>query len=162
MRRASVILVFVICLGFCGDTSPVGPKTVEFVRSDPAYRQYFAFHAHQTATGEVSGYIVSRSTPDYSAPFVIEGSVNCLRVVGRRATIGGELHQYYQEDMPEVSQYRGWLLYVEDNRDRPGLLDRISKYIWGFNAPTTYCPDPDGNSADVDRDDGDVIVSSNQ
>src|SRR5688500_12266124 len=90
MKRLSAGLFLLIGLGCCGDTSPAGPRTVEFVRPGGASSEFFAFRAHQSASGEISGYIVSRSAPDYSAPFVVEGRVDCVRVVGHRASIGGE------------------------------------------------------------------------
>jgi hypothetical protein len=162
MKRLSAALFLVIGLGCCGDTSPAGPKTVEFVLPQGVSSYHFGFRAHQSATGEISGYIVSRSAPDYPSPFVIEGRVTCLRVVGRRASIGGELQRYSQENMPDAARYRGWLLYVEDGRSDNRVSDRISKYIWVFDAPTSDCPDPGENSADYYRGDGDVVVSVNE
>jgi hypothetical protein len=159
MRRASAGLLLLIGLGCSGDTSPAGPKTVEFVRPAGASGQLFAFRAHQSASGQVSGYIVSRSAPDYAAPFEVEGRVTCLRVVGNRASIGGELQRTTSEILPEAPRYHGWLFYVEDNQGRPGIPDRVGEHIFVFDAPPSYCPSPAADSATVERGDGDVVIS---
>lgn len=162
MKRLSAGLFLLIGLGCCGDTSPAGPRTVEFVRPRGESSELFAFSAHQSASGEISGYIVSRSGPGYSAPYVVEGRVTCMRVIGHRASIGGELRRLLAEDISEASEERGWVFYVEDNRDRPGSPDRISKHIYVSNEPVTNCPTPGADSATEDVTDGDVVVSTDE
>lgn len=162
MKRLSAALFLLVGLGCCGDTSPAGPRTVEFVRPEGASSYLFAFRAHQSASGETTGYIVSRSTPDYPTPFVVEGRVSCVRVVGHRASIGGELQRLLAEDISDASQERGWVFYVEDNRDRPGIPDRMSKYIYVSEDPVTTCPIPSPDSATEAVSDGDVVVSSTE
>ena len=162
MNRASAGLLVLIALGFCGESSPAGPRTVEFVRPAGASGEFFAFRAHQSASGEISGYIVSRSTPDYRAPFAIEGTVTCMRVVGSRASIGGEVQHNASEIIPAAAQYRGWVFYVEDNEGHPDVPDRVSEYIWVYDAPPSSCPSPSGGSATVHRGDGDVVISTDE
>jgi hypothetical protein len=159
MKRLSAALFLVIGLGCCGDTSPAGPRTVEFVRPEGASSYLFGFRAHQSASGEITGYIVSRSGPDYSAPYIVEGRVTCIRVVGHRAAIGGELQQLLAEDISEASEERGWVFYVEDNRDHPGTPDRMSKHIYVSKDPITNCPTPAADSATEAVSGGDVLVS---
>lgn len=159
MKRLSAALFLLIGLGCCGDTSPAGPKTVEFVPPQGASSHLFGYRAHQSAAGEITGHIVSKSAPDYSSPFAIEGRVTCLRVVGNRASIGGVVLRHSNEDIPDAPQYDGWFYYVEDNRGR-GLPDRTSKYIWVSDAPTRECPTPDAESVTVEVTYGDVVVSN--
>ena len=162
MNRLSAGLLVLIAIGFCGESSPAGPRTVELRDATVYANQSFGFRAHQSATGEITGYIVSNSSPDYSAPFVIEGRVRCLRVLGNRASIGGELQRYFQEDISEASQYHGWVFFVEDNSAHPGTPDRISKYIYVSNTPVTDCPIPGPDSATEDVRDADVVVSTEE
>ena len=162
MNRISAALLLLIALGSCGESSPAGPRTVELRGAKAQPNQAFGFRAHQSSSGEINGYIVSTSSPDYSSPFVIEGRVTCLRVLGNRASIGGELQRYFQEDISEASQYHGWVFYVEDNRDHPGLWDRISKYIYVSPKPPADCPIPGPDSATEDIRDADVFVSTEE
>lgn len=162
MNRVSAGLLALIALGFCGESSPAGPRTVELRGAKVQPNQAFGFRAHQSASGEITGYIVSNSSPEYSSPFVIEGRVTCLRVFGNRASIGGELQRYFQEDISEASQYHGWVFYVEDNRAHPGTPDRISKYIYVSTAPPTDCPIPGPDSATEDVRDADVVISTEE
>ena len=162
MNKASGALLLLIAIGLCGESSPAGPRTVELRGAKAQPNQAFGFRAHQSANGEITGYIVSNSSPDYSAPFVIEGRVTCLRVVGNKAAIGGDLQRYFQEDISEASQYHGWVFFVEDNRTHPGLWDRISKYIYVSPAPPTDCPIPGPDSATEDVRDADVVVSTEE
>ncbi len=160
MNRTSAGLLLLIALGCCGESSPAGPRTVEFVRPGGNSSRFFGFSAHQSASGAITGYILSRSGPGYSSPYEIEGRVTCVRVVGHRASIGGELLRFSAEDISSAADYRGWVFYAEDNRGRPGTPDRISKHIFVSNAPTTDCPTPETDSATEDVSDGDVVVSS--
>lgn len=161
MNRALAIpLLLLIGLGCCDGPTLAGPKTVELRGRIDQTSGFFGFSAHQSATGEITGHITSRSRPDYSSPFDIVGRVTCIRVVGRRASIGGDVLRQSSESIPDVSQYHGWVYYVEDNHGRPGIPDKGSKYIWVFDAPTTECPTPDVDSATVDVTDGDVVVSN--
>lgn len=163
MHRALAIpLLLLMGLGCCDGPELAGPRTVELRGRIDQTSGFFTFSAHQSATGEITGRIVSRSAPDYSSPFLIEGRVTCLRVVGNRASIGGVVERHSNEDIPDAPQYRGWVYYVEDNHGRPGVRDRGSEYIWVFDAPTTECPTPDADSATVDVTDGDVVVSSEE
>jgi hypothetical protein len=149
-------------LGCCDGPDLAGPRTVELRGRTDQTSGIFSFSAHQSATGEISGHIISRSRPDYSSPFVIEGRVTCLRVVGNRASIGGEVDRNSSESIPDAPQYHGWVYFVEDNRGRPGVADRGRKYIYISIAPTKDCPTPLADSATVDVTDGDVIVSSEE
>jgi hypothetical protein len=162
MHRALAIpLVLLMGLGCCDGPTLSGPRTVELRRASYQTSAFFSFRAHQSATGEITGRILSRSAPDYVSPFLIDGRVTCVRVVGNRASIGGEVLRHSNEDIPDAPQYHGWIFYVEDSRGRPGVPDRISKHIWVYDAPTTDCPTPDADSATVDFTDGDVVVSNN-
>jgi hypothetical protein len=159
MRRAVAIpLLLVLGLGCCDGPTLAGPKTVELRGANVRTSSYFGFHARQSASGEITGQIISMSAPDYTSPFLIEGRVTCIRLSGRRASIGGEVTRHSNEEIPDAPQYHGWIFYVEDNRDRPGVRDKISKHIWVYDAPTTDCPMPAADSATVDVTDGDVVV----
>ena len=161
MHRALAIpLLLVMGLGCCDGPTLAGPKTVELRGARDQTSAFFSYTAHQSATGEITGRIDSRSAPDYASPFVIEGRVTCIRVVGHRASIGGEVVRHSNEDIPDAPQYHGWIYYVEDNHGRPGIRDKGSKYIWVFDAPTTECPNPQADSATVDVTDGDVVVGN--
>jgi hypothetical protein len=161
MKRALAIpLLLVMGLGCCDGPTLAGPKTVELRGRIDQTSGFFSFSAHQSATGAITGHITSRSTPGYSSPFDIVGQVTCIRVVGHRASIGGVVLRQSSESIPDVSQYHGWVYYVEDNHGRPGIRDKGSKYIWVFDAPTTECPMPDADSATVDVTDGDVVVAN--
>src|SRR5438309_10066150 len=150
-------LLLLIALGSC--SAPVGPRAVEFRAAKGHDSESFTFDAHQTATGEVSGRIVSRSLPGNPSPYAIEGRVTCVRVVGNRASIGGNLQLFFFEDWPDPDQYHGWYFYVEDNRDNPGVPDRIGTHIYITTDPTTKCPTPPVGSATEDVTDGNVVVS---
>jgi hypothetical protein len=161
MRRALAIpLLLVLGLGCCDGPTLAGPKTVELRGRIDQTSGFFSFSAHQSATGEITGHITSRSRSDVSSPFDIVGQVTCIRVVGHRASIGGVVLRQSSESIPDVSQYHGWVYYVEDNRGRPGIHDKGSKYIWVVDAPTTRCPIPDADSATVEVTDGDVVVAN--
>jgi hypothetical protein len=163
MKKALAIpLLLVLGLGCCDGPTLAGPKTVELRGASLQTSGFFRFSAHQSAAGEITGRIVSMSAPDYSSPFVIEGRVTCIRVVGHRASIGGEVLRHSNEDIPDAPQYRGWIFYVEDNRGRHGIRDRMSKHIWVYDGPTTHCPEPEADSATVDVTDGDVVVSTSE
>ena len=162
MNRASAGLFLLIALECCGETSPAGPRTVELRGARDQTGEFFAFSAHQSESGEITGHIVSRSQPGYPSPYVIEGRVTCVRVVGHRASIGGELERFSFEDWSDPGQYHGWVFYAEDNRDHPGTPDRISRYIYVSNAPTTNCPIPGADSVTEDVSDGDVVVSTDE
>ena len=161
MRRALAIpLLLAFGLGCCDGPTLAGPRTVELRGANLHSSSYFSFHARQSTNGQITGRIVSMSAPNYTSPFLIEGRVTCIRVVGHRASIGGEVTRHSNEEMPDAPQYHGWIFYVEDNRSRPGVRDKISKHIWVYDAPTTDCPNPDGSSATVDVTDGDVVVAN--
>ena len=140
MNRLSAGLLVLIAIGFCGESSPAGPRTIELRDAAVYANQSFGFRAHQSATGEITGYIVSNSSPDYSAPFVIEGRVSCLRVLGNRATMGGVLERLGGDEFPSPRLYRGWYLYVEDNVGR-GVPDRVG-HQWLSEDPVTTCRTP--------------------
>ena len=162
MRRALAIpILLVLGLGCCDGPTLAGPKTVEFVLPQGVSSYFFSIRAHQSVTGEISGHIVSRSAPDYSSPFEIEGSVTCLRVMGNRASIGGVVLRHSNEVLPDAPQYHGWFYYVEDNSGRR-VPDRHSEYIWVTDTPTQDCPSPDSGSATVDFTVGDVVISTNK
>jgi hypothetical protein len=163
VRRALAIpLLLLAGLGCCDGPTLAGPKTVEFVRPQGASSYLFDFRAHQSASGQISGYIVSRNTPDYPAPFEVVGRVTCLRVVGNRASIGGEVQHNASEIIPEAARYRGWLFYVEDSQGQAGESDKVSEHIWVYEAPLSTCPTPDRDSATMHRNDGDVVISVNR
>lgn len=162
MKRTAAGLVLLIAFACCSGALRATPKTVQYVRPGGGSSELFAFNAHQSATGEVTGSIVSRSTAGYATPYVVEGRVICVRVVGNRASIGGELVRLTAEDISGAPSYRGWVFYAEDNRDRPGMHDRISEHIYVSDAPVTDCPIPGPDSATEDVFDGDVIVSTDE
>ena len=160
MRRALAIpLVLLMGLGCCDGPTLAGPRTVELRGASLQTRAFFGFRANQSADGEITGRIGSISAPDYPSPFVLEGRVTCIRVVGHRASIGGEVTRHSNEGIPDAPQYHGWIFYVEDNRGRAGLRDKIGEHIWVYDTPVTECPIPDANSATVDVTDGDVVIA---
>ena len=153
------LAVFVIGLACCHGSEPAVPRTVQFVRAAGQSGEYFGFNAHQSESGEVTGSVVSRSVPDSPSPWAVEGRVTCLRVVGNRASIGGDLQRFFYEDWSDPAQYHGWYMFVEDNRDQTGVPDRISENIYISNEPMKTCPNPTAGSANEDVTDGDVVVT---
>ncbi|MEK6226722.1 MAG: hypothetical protein AABM40_10590 [Chloroflexota bacterium] len=159
MKRALPGLLLALTMGFCSDTAAVGPLAVEFRGASAGSREFFGFSAHRSATGDVTGHYFSRSTPGYPSPYVIEGQVTCVRVVGNRASLGGEVTRFFFEDWSDAAEKRGWYTFVQDNHGHPGVPDRISEHTYLTNEPTTNCPDPAVEPLTVDMTDGDVVIS---
>lgn len=127
MNRALAIpLLLLIGLGCCDGPTLAGPKTVELRGRIDQTSGFFGFSAHQSATGEITGHITSRSRPDYSSPFDIVGRVTCIRVVGRRASIGGDVLRQSSESIPDVSQYDGWSTTSRTIMGVPGYRTRAA------------------------------------
>ena len=112
MKRALPGLLLALTAGFCGDTAAVGPRTAEFRGASAGSAEFFGFSAHESPTGDVTGYYFSRSTPGYPSPYVIEGRVTCLRVVGNRASLGGEVARFFFEDWSDAAEKHGWYTFV--------------------------------------------------
>src|SRR5437667_7601488 len=120
-------LLLALTAGFCGDTAAVRPRTVEFRGASAGSAEFFGFSAHQSPTGDVTGYYFSRSTPGYPSPYVIEGRVTCLRVVGNRASLGGEVTRFFFEDCPAAAEKQGWYSSVKANVEPPAVRTRRAK-----------------------------------
>src|SRR5207247_8991351 len=127
VKRALPGLLLALTAGFCGDTAAVRPRTVEFRGASAGSAEFFGFSAHQSPTGDVTGYYFSRSTPGYPSPYVIEGRVACLRVVGDRASLGGEGTRFFFEDCSDAAEKHGWYTFVQDNGEHHGVPDRMSQ-----------------------------------
>jgi len=162
VKRALPGLLLALTAGFCGDTAAVGPRTVEFRGASAGSAEFFGFSAHQSPTGDVTGYYFSRSTPGYPSPYVIEGRVTCLRVVGNRASLGGEVTRFFFEDWSDAAEKHGWYTFVQDNGEHPGVPDRISQHTYLTDLPTRTCPDPATESLTEDVTDGDVVISTDE
>jgi hypothetical protein len=159
VKKALSGLFLMLTAAFCGNSGRIVPTTVEFRGASAGSAEYFGFTARQKANGEVSGHYVSRSTPGYPSPYVIEGRVSCLLVVGNRATLGGEVTRFFFEDWSDAEEMHGWYTFVQDNRDHPGVPDRISEHTYLTNEPTTWCPNPTAEPLTQAVTDGDVVIS---
>jgi hypothetical protein len=162
LKKALSGLLLLMTAAFCSGSARVVPTTVEFRGASAGSAEYFGFSAHQAATGDVSGHYVSRSTPGYPSPYVIEGRVTCLRVVGNRASLGGEVTRFFFEDWSDAEEKHGWYTFVQDNHDHPGVPDRISEHTYLSNEPMTSCPDPTAEPLTQDVTDGDVVISTDE
>jgi hypothetical protein len=69
----------------------------------------------------------------------IRGVVTCLRVVGNRAAIGGEITQA-RGDNPFLEVGDGVLIYVADNGEPGTANDGLE--LFSQAAPPTVCPPP--------------------
>jgi hypothetical protein len=121
------------------------------------FSDIFTISASVSETGEVTGYLAVKNPPEYTPAYAIEGPATCLNVVGTRATIGGLLERFEQDDFPNPARYRGWLFYVDDNADQNGR-DTIS-YQWLYEAPVIKCPAPTPGSAVFQMTQGHVRVT---
>jgi len=137
--------------------APMGPKSDLVGGGGKSFSDILSINAHINPNGKVMGHITASNVPDYPAPFVVEGKVLCLLVVGNRAAIGGELTTLEAEGY-DPNLYHGWYFFVEDNGNQQGVPDKIS-YQYPTLNPVTNCPNPAPGSAFFELLEGNIVVS---
>jgi hypothetical protein len=159
MRRVLAPLLVLVAVGFmCGEATRSAPKAQSVVGSGDFAGNFVTFDGRVDRTGEVTGHFEGRSAPDAGSPFVVVGTVMCVNVVGDRASIGGELQEFFFEDWPDPGKWHGWSFVVQDKDGRMGAPDRVStEYI--SEEPVTTCPDPTKDPLNYALT-GDVVVST--
>ena len=141
--------------------APLGPKQDAVVGGGKTSTDILSINAHVLPNGKVMGHINAKNTADAGFDFAVEGTVTCLNIVGNRASIGGTLDFFQQDGWANPEQYHGWLMYVEDNGNQQGVLDKIS-YQYIFINPVTTCPNPAPNSAFFGMTEGNINVTKGQ
>ena len=157
---AAIALVIAILAPTAATAAPLGPKSDAVLGGGKTFSDIFSINAHVNPNGKVMGHINAKNVPEF-IEFSIEGTVNCVNVVGNRASIGGELTHFDQVGWPNPDQYHGWLFFVEDNGNQQGVPDKIS-YQYIYVNPITSCPNPTAGSAFFDLLEGNINVSKGQ
>jgi hypothetical protein len=137
--------------------APMGPKSDLVAGGGKSFSDILSINAHINPNGKIQGHINAHSVPDYDFPFVVEGNVLCLTIVGNRAAIGGELTTLEAAGW-DPNLYHGWYFFVEDNGNQQGVPDKIS-YQYPTLNPVTTCPNPLPGTAFFEMLEGNIVVS---
>lgn len=137
--------------------APMGPKSDLVAGGGKSFSDILSINAHINPNGKIMGHITASSVPDFASPFVVEGKVLCLTIVGNRAAIGGELTKFEAEGW-DTDLYHGWYFFVEDNGNQQGVADKISYQFPTLN-PVTNCPNPLPGTAYFEMLEGNIVVS---
>jgi hypothetical protein len=153
----ALALVAAMLVPASASAAPLGPKSDAVVGGGKTFSDIFSINAIVNPNGKIMGHINAKNVLDF-VQFSVEGTVNCLNIIGNRASIGGELSHFDQEGWVNPEQYHGWLFFVEDNGNQQGVPDKIS-YQFVYVNPVTTCPNPTVNSAYFELLEGNINVT---
>ncbi len=154
---ATVALVLALLIPASASAAPMGPKSDLVAGGGKSFSDILSINAHINPNGKITGHINAHNVPDYAFPFVVEGNVLCLTIVGNRAAIGGELTTLEAAGW-DPNLYHGWYFFVEDNGNQQGVPDKIS-YQYPTLNPVTTCPNPLPGTAFFELLEGNIVVS---